>query len=247
MSAAVRAVIFDLGHTVWDFNPSVESWRLKIIAFDQRLARDRAVRTPALDLLERAVAETVRTNYESWRADGDHVQGPSEHLVRDALATLDTTADDETVADLSEILFGEDVEVPVIPSDSVAALGVLAQQGIIMGCVTNTITTQAGIENALRRLGMHHYLRSVVVSTAMGRRKPHPSLFRRALDELGVAAAEAVFVGDRLREDVGGAQAVGMRAVLTRQFRQEELDGATTAPDAVIERLAQLPDVLRRL
>lgn len=51
-----------------------------------------------------------------------------------------------------------------------------------------------------------------------------------------------MFVGDRLLDDVAGAQGVGMRAVLTREFRQEE--GSTVRPDAVIDALVELPAVL---
>ena len=37
-----------------------------------------------------------------------------------------------------------------------------------------------------------------------------------------------------------------MRAILTHQFRQEDPAQAAVAPDAVITRLAELPDVLER-
>ena len=84
-------------------------------------------------------------------------------------------------------------------------------------------------------------------SSAMGYCKPHASLFLRALDELGVAAHEAVFVGDRMVDDVGGAQAVGMRTVLTHQYRREDPGRAPAAPDSVIGRLSELPAALERL
>ena len=80
----------------------------------------------------------------------------------------------------------------------------------------------------------------------MGFRKPHASLFLRALEELDVAPAEAVFVGDRLTDNIGGALAIGMRAVLTHEFRQETPDETTPTPDAMIQRLSELPSVLDR-
>ena len=246
-SAPVRAVIFDLGHTVWDFDPREDAWRLVTIAFLRRLQRETGEATPELREVERAIGETVRAAFTGWLDDPDHVQTPSELLVRDALATLDVAVEAQALAELTEIVFGMDIEMPVIPHDTVAALGELDRRGIVMGCVTNTITSHAGIEETLRRLGMLRYLRSVVTSTEMGRCKPHPSLFRRALDDLDVRPEEAVFVGDRLREDIGGAQAVGMRAVLTRQFRVDEADGVEARPSAVIRRLAELPDLLSTL
>jgi putative hydrolase of the HAD superfamily len=75
-------------------------------------------------------------------------------------------------------------------------------------------------------------------------RKPHPRIYQAALTRLGVPAAGAVFVGDRLKEDVRGPKEVGMRAVLTRQFRQEDPRDAAVPPDAVIASLGELPAVL---
>ena len=54
----------------------------------------------------------------------------------------------------------------------------------------------------------------------------------------------AVFVGDRLVDDIGGAQAIGMRAVLTHQFRQEDASASDIEPDGLIRRLAELPAVI---
>jgi putative hydrolase of the HAD superfamily len=44
--------------------------------------------------------------------------------------------------------------------------------------------------------------------------KPHPSIFRAAMQLAGVQPSDAVMVGDSLRQDVEGALAAGMRAVL---------------------------------
>jgi putative hydrolase of the HAD superfamily len=47
-----------------------------------------------------------------------------------------------------------------------------------------------------------------------GKTKPHEAIFRRMLELLEVAPDEAVMVGDSVEDDVDGAHAVGMRAVL---------------------------------
>jgi len=48
-----------------------------------------------------------------------------------------------------------------------------------------------------------------------------------------------------VRDDIGGAKGVGMRAVLTREFRSEEPDDVR--PDAVIDRLSELRAALAQL
>jgi FMN phosphatase YigB (HAD superfamily) len=48
----------------------------------------------------------------------------------------------------------------------------------------------------------------------LGVTKPAPAIFQAALDRVGVSAADAIMVGDSLKADVIGAQAVGIRAAL---------------------------------
>jgi putative hydrolase of the HAD superfamily len=73
--------------------------------------------------------------------------------------------------------------------------------------------------------------------------KPHPTIYRQALDRLDVAPAEAVFVGDKLAVDIAGPQKIGMRAVLIASpFRVEE--DPEIVPDARIQTIDDLPDVL---
>ncbi len=69
-----------------------------------------------------------------------------------------------------------------------------------------------------------------MLSGEVGARKPGPAIFEAALDALGVDAGAALFVGDRLVDDVAGAAAVGMTTVQALWFRVD--DGPATAePD----------------
>jgi FMN phosphatase YigB (HAD superfamily) len=71
-------------------------------------------------------------------------------------------------------------------------------------------------------MGLAERLDFAVFSSEVGKRKPHPAIFERALDALGVAAADSVFVGDRLYEDVRGAGELGMTTVQALWFRADE-------------------------
>ena len=75
--------------------------------------------------------------------------------------------------------------------------------------------------------------------------KPAPGLFRKALNDLGVAAEESVMVGDSLRADVAGAKALGMIAVWKRPpnpiaENATMPDGRVAVPDHVIDDLREL-------
>jgi putative hydrolase of the HAD superfamily len=87
------------------------------------------------------------------------------------------------------------------------------------------------LSNSSRDLGefvAHHrlYADAVLTSHAHGKTKPHESIFRAMLDLLAVAPDEAAMVGDTIEDDVEGALAVGMRAVLLdREGRYPEASG----------------------
>jgi putative hydrolase of the HAD superfamily len=77
----------------------------------------------------------------------------------------------------------------------------------------------------------HHRLEvdAVLTSRVHGKTKPHESIFRRVLELLDVAPAEAAMVGDTVEDDVEGARAVGMYAVLLdRDGRHPEIEGRLT-------------------
>ena len=92
----------------------------------------------------------------------------------------------------------------------------------------------AVVSNGIRDLTAfvaHHALDvdAIVDSRSHGRVKPHPTIFRAALDALGIAAPDAVMVGDSLEEDIEGARALGMRAILVdREERHPDVEERLT-------------------
>jgi putative hydrolase of the HAD superfamily len=90
------------------------------------------------------------------------------------------------------------------------------------------------VSNGIRDLSefvSHHRLDvdAVVDSRTHGRVKPHPTIFQAALDRLGIGAADAVMVGDSLEEDIEGARALGMRAILIdREERHPDVEERLT-------------------
>jgi HAD superfamily hydrolase (TIGR01458 family) len=80
-----------------------------------------------------------------------------------------------------------------------------------------------------------------VVATVLG--KPSPAYFGAALEELDADPGQAWIVGDDLESDVAGGHQAGLRTLLVRtgKFREDELQRARIAPDAVLESIADLP------
>jgi putative hydrolase of the HAD superfamily len=84
-----------------------------------------------------------------------------------------------------------------------------------------------------------------VFSSSVGLRKPDPRIYRLALDELGVAAQESMFVGDGANDELAGAERVGMTAVML-ELAPEDLPGEVQ-PEWDGLRIRALPELLELL
>jgi putative hydrolase of the HAD superfamily len=76
--------------------------------------------------------------------------------------------------------------------------------------------------------------------------KPHPEVFRAAAAALGVEPSEAVYVGDRLFEDIHGSQIAGMRAIWVphSEIPVAQQVSVDVTPDAVAHELLDILDIL---
>jgi HAD superfamily hydrolase (TIGR01509 family) len=103
-----------------------------------------------------------------------------------------------------------------------ALLEALRGRGLKLALVSNTASPEWLLEPILERQGIAGRVDAIVLSSEIGKRKPHPAIFERALAELGTEPSDAVFVGDRLDADILGASRVGMTTVQALWFRADE-------------------------
>ena len=95
--------------------------------------------------------------------------------------------------------------------DAPAALEDLRGRGLKLVCVSNW---DISLSEVLERCGLLEGLDGVVSSAEVGASKPDPAVFGRALEIASCEAAAALHVGDTAEEDVAGAEAAGIRALL---------------------------------
>ena len=110
----------------------------------------------------------------------------------------------------------------VLADSTHALLEVLRARGLKLALVSNTASPQWLLQPILERQGIAERVDTIVLSSEVGKRKPHPAIFERALSELGVDSSDALFVGDRLDADVLGASRIGMKTVQAVWFRADE-------------------------
>ena len=98
--------------------------------------------------------------------------------------------------------------------DALPALTEISGLGLTLVSVSNW---DCSLPDGLERCGLAAGLDGVVASAVAGARKPDPAIFAAALELAGCGPDEALHVGDTVEEDVQGARAAGIRALLIRR------------------------------
>lgn len=225
----VRAILFDAADTLFRVRGSVGATYARIAArFGARVdparveERFRAV-FPTMPPLafDAATAEDVAAlEYAWWRT-----------LVARVFANLTFDDFDGFFAALfAQFARGDAWELFPETRDTLATLH---DRGLRLGVVSNF---DGRLLQVCDELGIRAYFDAIVMSGRVGHAKPDPHIFAAALELLGVEAAAALHVGDSEREDLQGAHAAGVRAVLIRRPA-----GPASAPHVI----ADLRELLR--
>jgi putative hydrolase of the HAD superfamily len=229
----IEAVLFDWGGTLSTFAEVdlADMWRLAARRFDSE--REEEVCRRLTDVEAATFARSV----------GDQRSSTLQHILETASADLGLDLTEAVFAEASEHYLDAWTPHIVHEKDAVEVLGWIKERGLLTGLVSNTHWPRAYHEHFLERDGLVDLLDVRLYTSELSHMKPHPSVFLSALEALGLEdPTRAVFVGDRLHDDVFGAQSVGMRGVWRRS---PFVAGFDVHPDAVIETLSDLPDLLK--
>lgn len=112
-----------------------------------------------------------------------------------------------------------------------------------LGVVSNLVFSSA-VSRTLNRFGVAKYFDAIIVSADVGWRKPSPKIFMKALQTMGIAAVETVYVGDELDHDVEGAKKVGMHTVLLKR-PSTNMTVSNAKPDISVYGWKELPNAVK--
>jgi putative hydrolase of the HAD superfamily len=219
----VEAVLFDVDFTIAKPGPLLgpEGYRDAGRRFGLELDPDRYAEARAAALLDLQHHPELDHDEEVWiRFTEDIVRGmggEGAHCRAVAEAITDGW------------LHSENFE---LYEDALPVLALLREHGVKIGLVSNT-------SRDLDAFVRHHRLDvdAWISSGVHGKVKPSPTIFRAALELLGVEPAGAVMIGDSPDDDVAGAQAIGMRALLLdregKHGREDALPSLLALPAAL--------------
>jgi len=125
--------------------------------------------------------------------------------------------------------------------EAASVLKRLKQSGLALGVISNFDHRLYAILDGLGLLG---YLGSATISSEAGYAKPRREVFETALAKHGLAAGEALHVGDSMRMDMEGAAGAGMAAVLIEATTGEQI--VISGRTARISSLASVLEVAQR-
>ena len=156
--------------------------------------------------------------WDKMREDRDRGKLTMAASFARTLSGLGIEAEPDLVGELSR----RDVELSAaftrLCEDTVPFLEWLRSNGVLTALVSNCGDTT---RPQLERLGVIPLVDAAVLSCEVGSMKPYPEIYVTALEELGVAAVDAVFIDDQPTFCVG-AEAVGIRPI---QIARAEANG----------------------
>jgi putative hydrolase of the HAD superfamily len=224
-------VLFDWGGTLTTFHSvdMIDGWRV-------------AAQVLAPDRVDEVAEALLAAEQEVWaRTTSTLRSATTAEVLRNAsLATglpVDDVLHDQAIVGYLEHW----APTTRARDDARPMLEALRSRGLRTGLLSNTHWPRQMHEDWLERDGLLHLLDARVYTSDLEHVKPHPQAFHALLDAVGVAAVDAVFVGDRQHDDISGAAALGMRTVWVRN---DAVPRADVTPDASIDELKELLDVV---
>jgi putative hydrolase of the HAD superfamily len=198
MSDDIKAVTFDVGGTLIEPWPSVGHVYAEIAELHGH----------------QFAPETLNKQFRAaWKAKQNfqHTRADWAALVR---ATFGTDACDGFFPELYERFAS--AKVWRVFDDVRPALLRLKNQGMKLGIISNW---DERLRPLLESLELTPFFDAIVVSVEVGACKPSPEIFRQALRVLDLPASLVLHVGDSETEDIGGAKAIGMKAVIRKALQ----------------------------
>ena len=214
----LRAVLFDWGDTLMEWTPDA-----------QLLTNGHRAGLEALGL-EPIPAMTDRFQdvyLKEFFAPGvvEEVEYPSQ--VRRLLGEFDVEVDDAALMRFLEAEHDAWAPARQLASDTHVLLESLRERGLLLALVSNAFDPPELLHRDIERLGVTERLDFAVFSSEIGRRKPDPAIFEHALGAIGADAADTLFVGDNLANDIAGAAALGMHTCQAAWFQADTSRVAT--------------------
>lgn len=229
-----KGILFDLDDTIVAFGAAGdETWRRLCNEYAGRCALE------AKQLLDafREMADWYWSDEERHRLGRLNLNATRRKIVRLAFEKLGI-ANNALADEIADAFSVRRVEAIRFFPGAEETLQRLSQQGVSMALMTNGEAEKQRAK--VDRFGLERFFKTILIEGELGFGKPHPDVYRRALDDLRLGPREVWSVGDNLKWDVAGPQALGVFGIW-HDWRGEGLPADTDVrPDRTVRSISEL-------
>jgi len=241
MISSIRVVMFDLGDTLfYDKDP----WGPIYHHANQVLIQ--ALQDAGLHIEPSTLFHGRRgliDFYNNLRGD-DEKEETTAVVLKQLLAEQGSiNVSDEVIANVLREMYKVTQANWDIEDDAVPTLQNLKMRGFRLGIISNGADDE-NTQTLIDKADIRSYFEFILSSGAFGLRKPHPRIFRAALDHFKIPPEQTVMIGDSLKADTYGAHQVGMKSIWITRRSVETAAEADIQPDAVVTSLSEIPPLL---
>jgi len=203
LKTQITDIFFDLDHTLWDFDTNSNKAYEKLLA-KYNIPLDIATFT--------AVYEPINTQY--WEDYSKGLKTKEEvkyNRLRDTFAHFDNLSiTDDLIKKIAEEYLDYLKDETALMEGTIEILDYLKDK-YRLHILTNGFKEIQ--YDKMKNSGIAHYFDYTITSEEAGQLKPHPDVFRHALQKAGTFAHTSFMIGDNFKSDVLGARNVGMHAI----------------------------------
>ncbi len=236
--ADTRAVLFDFGGTLFDYETTAPGERAGLIELAQA-----AGITAASQDIRRAYRAALKTVFYQYLPRPYYLH---RDMFQDALqataAQFGTIFTQEQLARYRVAQHQRREQDFQLRDGVTETLAALRQRGLHLGIVSNADNDQ--FSHLLQLSQLDPCFDSLLSSEDAQSCKPDPAIFSHALAQAGCAPDQAYFVGDSLQQDIAGANRAGMRSVLIWSRPDTDPPDSPTPARHVIRRIPELLDIV---
>jgi len=243
----IKAAIFDLGSTLIAFQGE---WP-DILEDSTRALMD-SLQASGVAMAREGLAAAFRQQNERYQRQRqiDHLERTTAFVLRQVLQAQGIAEPPAEVLleALRQMYAVSEARWQRVP-EAEEVLQTLRRQGLRLGLLSNAGDAE-NVDRLIDQAELRAYFDPIVVSAAIGIRKPDPRAFEPILETWPIHPSEVVMVGDTLGEDILGAQRCGLHQIWVRAFADAQAVAAfdgLVRPEVTAGRLADVPDAIGRM
>lgn len=242
-SKRIRGVIFDLGSTLIDFTGDYDKVIPSSINALTDFLMSEGLQFERSDFIHRF--DQALQSYHTDR-DEDCVEKTTFAILQEVLAPfVDQMPDDQTLREALTVMYAISEAYWKPKADMRLVLDQLSEAEYHLGLLSNA-GDEANVQRLIDKAAIRDYFDPILISAALGIRKPDPRPFETIISQWDLPPFEVVMVGDTLEADILGAQRAGIHQIWLRETSGSESQDSPIdiQPERITDDLADIPALL---